>query len=126
MNDKKFGGRKVVYNQTCQLIRDSHIVLIHNSTSINFCVLFKKPMIFLKINRCIKDYYYNLLCLYLVIFRSSPSVTIDRPETFRLKEDIYNVDNEIYETYKEKYIKTNESLDANTWDIVIDILPIIQ
>ena len=40
-----FEGRNVIYGKTAELIRDSELVLFHNSTSIGYAVCFDKPII---------------------------------------------------------------------------------
>ena len=47
-NPFKYG--KIYHNRTAELIENSQVVLTHNSTSISFAVLFKKPLIFLTQN----------------------------------------------------------------------------
>ena len=47
MNPSYFGGRRVVYNKTPELIRDSLFVVTRHSTAISFAVMFKKPLVFI-------------------------------------------------------------------------------
>ena len=42
-----FGKRKIIYNSTAELIKNSSGVFLHNSTAINFAILFKKPTFFI-------------------------------------------------------------------------------
>jgi len=50
-----FGGRPTVKGQTARLVHESSFVLAHDSTSINFAVLFRRPILFItmdKIQKC--------------------------------------------------------------------------
>ena len=50
-----FGGRQTIKGQTARLVHESSFVLAHDSTSINFAILFRKPIIFItmdKIQKC--------------------------------------------------------------------------
>ena len=44
------GKRKILYNKTAELIQNSNGVFLHNSTAVNFAILFKKPLFFLTSN----------------------------------------------------------------------------
>ena len=39
-------SRKIFYNKTIELVKNSNLVLSHMSTSINFAVIYNKPIIF--------------------------------------------------------------------------------
>ena len=44
---KNIFGIKTIYNKTDQLVRDSKLVIGHNSTALQYAVLFEKPIILL-------------------------------------------------------------------------------
>ena len=54
-----FGRRKIIRNRTCELIRDSKVVITHCSTAINYSILFKKPAIFITQDLLIKSRFNN-------------------------------------------------------------------
>jgi len=49
-NNSEFGDRTIIINKTAQLIKDADIVLLHESTSHIFAILFDKPITFFKTN----------------------------------------------------------------------------
>ena len=42
-----YGNREVIYGDTADLIKNSRGIITHNSTSITFAILFKKPILFI-------------------------------------------------------------------------------
>ncbi len=42
-----FNGRKIIYNQTCRLIKDCLKVCMHTSNSISYVILYDKPVVLL-------------------------------------------------------------------------------
>lgn len=53
---KAFGGRKIVYNDTPQLVRGAALILSHHSTSVSYAVLNRKPIIFFYNSEMVKIY----------------------------------------------------------------------
>lgn len=60
-NKKKFIGYKVFQGNTSQLVRYAEGCLIHASTSVNFAVIYNKPMLFITTNRMQLTRYANEL-----------------------------------------------------------------
>ena len=44
-----FGGRKVIFNQTAQLVLNSLGVLTHNTTAVSYAAIYRKPIIFMSV-----------------------------------------------------------------------------
>jgi hypothetical protein len=114
-----FGGREVIRGKTRDLVRGCEFVLTYYSASLNFAVLYKKPVIFITTNdleRSIRDanYFYS----YSWEFKKNAhnieqNYDIDWNEELIINEKIYN-------NYKEKYIKKNGSKEEYFWKIAAD------
>lgn len=52
-----FNGRRVVKGDTCQLVRGCKAVIAHSSTSVNFAVLYYKPVILITCADLDKDWF---------------------------------------------------------------------
>ena len=93
------------------------MVLLHASTSVNFCVLYLKPGILIdsiKYSQCIRDSIKNIsteLDLTLVEVTSKDNF-----------DSCFRINKKKYLDYKQKYIKERGTLDKNTWEIFCDYL----
>lgn len=115
-----FEGRPVVKGKTVELIKKSGFVIAHGSTSINFAVLFNKPIIFIRTNELDED-------------RSTPSVqsmpyylgkkliNIDDSIEIDLEKELL-VDKNAYVEYKNSYIKKSDSIDLPFWQVFADYI----
>lgn len=115
-----FEGRPVVKGKTVELIKKSGFVIAHGSTSINFAVLFNKPIIFIRTNELDED-------------RSTPSVqsmpyylgkkliNIDDSIQINLKKELL-IDKNAYADYKNSYIKKIDSIDLPFWQVFADYI----
>ena len=102
----KFQGYQTIIGKTKDLIRESDLVLAHNSTSINFAIYYEKPVLILK-----DDFIYNYhprikkLFDFYTSYLNMNSLNIDgilqdqRTKPF--------IDVEKYQLYKERYLKDN-------------------
>ena len=110
----KFGNRKILFNKTGELIKSSIGVFIHNSTAINYAILFKKPLFFLSSNH-IKESW-----LHEGIYLMSKTLgrNIINMNMFK-KTNILNfkINYKAYEKFKNKYIKCTKT--KNIYSLVI-------
>ena len=115
-----YGGREVIRNKTVELVRDAKCVLMHYSTAINFCILYKKPMTFVTMD-CLEGHLINgrtkSVSSYFnkTLYNLNESLEVDFE-----KEQIVN--DELYSKYKDEYIKTNGSEELPSWQIVSNIV----
>jgi hypothetical protein len=112
-----FGNRKIVSGKTFDLIKSATMVLVHNSTAINFAVLLGKPLIILTSNQIQRKYYLNMQSLFKVL--NAPGINInksfDNMDFFEIaQKPISN-----YNYYIEKYIKVSGSPVQNSSEILI-------
>lgn len=113
-----FSGRRVVRGETIGLVAYADSVLAHSSISLNFAVLFYKPVVFLLPEKVLGGHYeYHIRRvageLGRTPYRLAELRTLD-PEKERV------LDRACYERYREDYIKTKGSPKKHFWDIVLD------
>lgn len=112
-----FDGRKVIRGKTMELVRDSEFVLMHCSTSLNFAVLYHKPVLFLAM---VKMEQSRVFSNYVRAFSSELNkgfITIDSDYKIDWDKEL-RIDEEAYANYKEKYIKRRNSKEEFFWQIV--------
>ena len=111
-------GRKIIYGDTPNAIKNAEICILHSSTAINFAVLYKKPIIILEPD-VMKDIllpglleFLDAMCEALNIkkLKTHPNIALD--------VKIPYVDEEIYADYINSYIKENNSHDDYFWNCV--------
>ena len=114
-----FQGRKILYNKTIELVKNSSAVLLHASTAVSFAVLAKKPVISLLTNELQNSYYGNFIkCISREI--GSETVNIDSNE---LKLTIpKNFDQTKYDKYESNYLKNNLASTDAPWEVLATYL----
>ncbi len=119
---KHFDNRKIVKGNTAELIRDSKLVLIHISTSINLAVLWEKPIILLTTNEIMNSRYNSTMENY----SKELSIPIHKIDENILTLDKYNrallVNKDAYENFRKNYIKRNMSKNSPVWQIVSEYI----
>ena len=108
---------KLVFNETHDLIRNSKIVLAHNSTAIQIAILFNKPIILLTSEELLE-----IPQIHKQIEAFSEELNI---KTLKL-ENYNNLDfkhyfldkSRYYGKYIEKYIKSKSSKNKKFWEIL--------
>lgn len=116
-----FDGVPIKYGATAELIRDCSLVLCHNSTAIQFAVLFEKPIIIATTDELDASVWGASIAGFASVLGKTV-INIDRDLD---KVDWYkelHVDMEKYDSYRNKYIKTDGSPEKPIWDIVIDYM----
>ena len=107
-------NRKIYFNKTLQLIKNSNLVLAHMSTAINYAVIYKKPILF--INSL--NYKFNLNNQILINSNSLKSKVIYISENYILKSSIFNINILAYDKYIKNYISPNIKDKRSSWEIV--------
>ncbi len=111
-----FGGRPVIRGKTVQMVRKSEFVIAHSSTSLNFAVLFGKPVIFITTNKLQQSSHGPFIKLMASWFGKRP-INIDNPIEIDWDKE-FTIDKEAYSKYKNCYIKKNGSEDLLFWQVV--------
>jgi hypothetical protein len=115
-----FQGRTVIKGDTARLVKDSSIVIAHMSTSINFAILFNKPILFatmdklqkLKTGKYIPGLYIDKMASELM----TEPVNIDHLNGLH-QVKLLHINNEAYNTYKINYIKKDGTPELPFWEI---------
>lgn len=117
-----FGGREIVAGETARLIGESRLVVLHQSTAVNFAVLFKKPVLIAASKELIglqvwHKYWYGMMAERL----GTRVRFMDDPDGLDL-EGALAVDEAAYGAYVEDYIKEAGTPELPFWRIVTDEL----
>jgi hypothetical protein len=116
-----FGGRKIFYQQTAELVARSRLVLGHRSTAMSYAVMFDKPVQIIT-SELIYRHYSQYVTIDLFAHEFGREVLfIDQPETIDYSRFL-DIDQTVYATYFDSYIKMRESRQAPLWQIVHDDL----
>ncbi len=111
-----FQGRKVIRGKTAELVKKAKLVILQNSTSINFPVLYKKPMIFVTTDRIEKTMYGGYISKFASYFRKTP-INISRNVSIDLEKEFY-VYEEGYAKYKQDFIKMEGTEELLFWQVI--------
>jgi hypothetical protein len=114
-----FNDRSIVSQPACSVVKNSEFVMAHSSTSVGFAVLHKRPILFLN-SRTFHCYTRSNIDGIARFFRKK-SVDISKPD-FVVKRDELVIEDKVYNTYKDLYIKEKGTSEENTWDVFCDFL----
>lgn len=112
-----FNHRKIIYGKTEELVSNSKLVLLHASTSVNFAIIYRKPLIYLT------SLSYSTELRRKINLRAS--VLNISPITLPLNERdsiSFSSNFEKYEDYFKNYIKYPGSANKLFWDTFCDYL----
>lgn len=120
-----FSGRPLFKGKTSLLVKNANLVIAHMSTSVNFAVLYRKPIVFITSDKLKKmDSGKNITGLYIQtmaeLFGKEP-VNVDHLEDFSLA-DLMTIDDETYTTYITNYIKKPGTPEKPIWEIFTSYL----
>ena len=103
---------------TAELIKNSSLVLGHNSTALSFAVLFKKPIINLTSQELKKSWLGPDIEMYC---KSIGGKMINMDENINKQinlEELLKIDEVKYKEFKDNYLKVPQSPDIPLWEIV--------
>lgn len=112
-----FGGRPVVRGRTAELVRDSGFVILHQSMSLNYAVMFRKPMIFVTTDEVNRYLIEDPSIEWLASYFGKTVNNLDLSPEIDLESEM-RVDDDLYRRYLNDYIKMEHSPDIPLWDIV--------
>lgn len=118
-----FEGRPVFRSMTAQLVKKSRFVMIHASTSINFAILYQKPIVFLTLD---KLYNHEGTCSRMgemvenmAFLLHKTSINLDKVSSINLDLEL-EIDKNAYKTYKNLHIKKDGSEERELWQLFAD------
>jgi hypothetical protein len=114
-----FQGYAVERGSTAELIKNSAVVVCHDSTAIHLAVLFAKPVIFVTTNDLIRAREGRSIDLTAAEL-GKRAINLDGDlSTVDWRKEI-SVDPEKYAQFKRNYIKMVGTPERPMWDVVID------
>jgi hypothetical protein len=119
-----FQGRKVIRGKTFELVKNSKLVILHDSTAVNFSVLYKKPMIFVTMDRLEKTEDGDYISKFASYFRKT-SINISINLDIDLERELF-VYEEGYAKYKHEFIKIEGTEETPFWQVVANKIKILH
>ena len=96
-SEKNFKNRKIFQNKTSELIKNCKFSIVHSSTAISFCVLSKKPVLFITNEEIKKSWFQQE-----IEFSAA-----------QLKNKVFNIDLLKYDSNIDNYLKINKNCYKN-------------
>jgi hypothetical protein len=113
-----YHGRKIEYGKTIDLVAAAKLVLTHASTSVNFPVMFRKPLLFLTSDALAKAYEGPYIEAFAAQFGKRP-INVDHFSTIDFKNEMI-VHEPYYAAYMKNYVKRPDTPEKPFWDIFAD------
>lgn len=114
-----FEGMSIKSGATAELIKDCSVVLCHDSTAIQFAVLFEKPVIIVTTDELEASVWgASIAGVASALGKSVINIDRDLDKVDWSKE--LHIDYQKYAEYKNMYIKIDGSPEQTAWDILID------
>jgi hypothetical protein len=110
-----FAGRPVIRGKTVELVQKSGFTIGHMSTSINFAVLFHKPVIFITSNKLQRSFigpYIELMASQL----GKKTINVTNPTLINWDKEL-SINEKAYMNYMHSYIKRDISEELPFWQI---------
>tara|TARA_B100000780_G_C21126367_1_gene457176 strand:- start:5900 stop:7075 length:1176 start_codon:yes stop_codon:yes gene_type:complete len=114
--DKLFGDRKVFFEKTCELSRDCYFSMTHHSLSVNYPILYNKPIVFLQFDgllegvRNLQKEYYRFL--------GADIFDISKESRHNLK--ISHVNKKKYKSFTENHIYSSNKFLLHPYEPLIN------
>ena len=112
-------GIEFSFENTAELVKNSSLTLLHDSTAISFAILFNKPTLFLTSNHLKKTSFGPRIDNIAKIVNSK---IINMDNCLEKKIDVQNlfqIDHEKYQNFLDQYIKVPDSSNLPVWEIFI-------
>lgn len=120
-----FEGIPVEYGRTAELIRDCKVVVCHCSASIQFAVLFRKPIVFVTTDELVSQANGKSTAKFARLLGKTVINLDGDLDSVDWQKELC-VDSQKYDEYRNKYIKIDGSPEKPHWDIVIDHITAVQ
>jgi len=109
-----WNSREYKMGNTIELVKDAQLCITHASTSINFAVLYNKPIVSVSMNE-IKET--NVQHLLKTMHEELDTTYVNLDDDV-LKFNNVHINKEKYDRYKKNYIKLPDTEDLNNWKIL--------
>lgn len=115
-----FGGRTIIKGRTAELVQESSVVFAHMSTSINYAVLFRKPLVFITMdklqNRTRGRYFVGAYIETIAQSLNKNPINIDDVTQLDWEKELH-IDMESYARYQNNFIKKEGTPEIPFWEI---------
>lgn len=111
-----FQGRRVIRGKTVDLVKGAKLVILHSSNSLNFAVLYRKPMVFITTDRLDGSRNGKIIRQWASNFNKTP-INISRKIDTDLKSEMW-ICEEYYKKYTHNFIKAEGTEELPFWQIV--------
>jgi len=109
----------ILKDQTFELIKQSRVVVSHGSTSLQWAIIMRKPIILVTTDE-MKKSTFNHITEGFALALGKEVVNLNRiPKNFNWKSQLL-IDETKYNNYIETYVKESGTPEKPLWEIVID------
>ena len=115
-----YQGREIIIGETAALVKRSNLVVLHYSTAINYAIFYEKPLIFITTQSAEQTFVSGYIRTMANLFGKNP-IVVDGPDDFDVDQAL-EVDLQVYNRYREAYIKKKGTPEKYLWVIFIDYL----
>ena len=115
--EASFAGFPVVYGRTAEVIRDCAVVVCHDSTAVQYGVLFEKPMIFFTTDELNASFAGGSIARFAAEVGKTVINVDEALDGLDWQREVV-VDRARYEAYRRRYIKTAGSPERSSWEII--------
>jgi len=114
-----FAGRDIIKGRTAELVKKAKFVILHDSASVNFAVLFKKPVVSITTDRLSQS---NELFIDIIAsLLGKKPINLDRTSEVHLADEL-TINEDAYQNYKNIYIKQDGTKETPIWQAFADYL----
>jgi hypothetical protein len=117
----EFGDREIIIGKTAELVRDSALVIAHDSSSVSFAVLFAKPVIVAYTNEMAKTYRHTEMRIIMSLAKYLGVQPVNA-DSVTLSEIDGQMNIDRYKEYKTNYLATEESEGRTSNQIIWETL----
>jgi len=103
------GNRQAFCNKTQALVRNCEFVISRNSTSLNYSIIYKKPMFFIYSNQSKKNYRTLYQIKSIAKMLKTDAININDEFNTEYIKSLIKFDIDAYKNYEENYLTSNSS-----------------
>ncbi len=114
-----FGDRQIVKNKTLELVAESSMAIAHSSSSINFALMFDKPLLFVT-TKGLSETGRNIWIEPLARELALPFINIDDCQAANFDVSQYKTwSRDRYANYISKYIRSRDSDELTMMEVIV-------
>tara|TARA_B110000008_G_C16966572_1_gene562255 strand:+ start:43 stop:1200 length:1158 start_codon:yes stop_codon:yes gene_type:complete len=114
---EQFGNREIISGKSAELVKNAELVIAHNSTAINFAILWSIPLIIVTTNQLERSIYYSMESLTQALKTSR--ININNPYENLDFLEIAQEPIPQYNHFEDRFIKVQNTPNLNSAEILI-------